>query len=167
MGKRGPAKGTPSPSRGKGAGIAWLRAHVHHTDDGCLLWPFNINPKGYGILGWNGQMWRAHRLMCTLSKGPPPTEEHHAAHSCGNRACVNPKHLSWKTSTENHLDQREHGTSITSRYGRNGALEPLQVKMILALKGVATQAAIAEQFDVSEETIRRIHNGVSYAKSVA
>lgn len=156
-----------NPNKGRGQGINFLRAHLAHTGAECVLWPYSKLPKGYGTLGWNGQVWRAHRLMCVLAHGEPPTPAHHAAHSCHIRLCVNPNHLRWATSSENHFDQRDAGTGATSRGGRHGYLEPIQVQMIRALRGVATQAAIAEQFGVSEETIRRIHNGTSYANVAA
>lgn len=153
-----------APTRGKGNGYKFLHGLLGTDNQECVLWPFTRLPKGYGMLGHNGLHWRAHRLMCQMTHGHPPTSKHVAAHSCNNPSCVNPNHLSWKTSTENHLDQRSAGTQHTNKYGPTGALEPAQVKMIQALKGVATQAAIAEQFGVSEETIRRIHIGVTYNK---
>tara|TARA_R100000655_G_scaffold109815_2_gene165676 strand:+ start:900 stop:1223 length:324 start_codon:yes stop_codon:yes gene_type:complete len=51
--------------------------------------------------------------MCEKVNGPPPTPEHHAAHSCGkgHDGCVNPKHLYWATPKQNARDKITHGTS--------------------------------------------------------
>jgi len=45
-----------------------------------------------------------------MRHGKPPTSKHHASHQCGVRACVNKRHLSWKTPSENEQDKRMHGT---------------------------------------------------------
>ena len=154
---------TKYPQRGNGEGIRWLRAHANHTGDECLLWPWYVNPKGYGIVGFEGKPLRAHRFMCELANGAPPVKTMEAAHSCGNRACVNPMHLNWKTSRDNHLDQRQHGTQATSRFGRKGALKPEQVIAIRLVAGLTAQSKIADHFGVSEETVRKIQAGLVYA----
>jgi hypothetical protein len=151
------------PNKGRGEGIKFLKSHVAHADKvACLPWPLFVNPKGYGILGHNGKMWRAHRLMCVLAHGKPPTKAHVAAHECNNRACCNPNHLKWKTSTENHLDQRPAGTQATSRYGWRGVLSNAEVAAIRAAEGTTTQAKLAHRYEVSADTIRRIHRGQTY-----
>jgi hypothetical protein len=50
----------------------------------------------------------AHRAMCRLIHGNPPTPKHQAAHSCGNgrRGCVHPGHLRWATDAENRAERR-------------------------------------------------------------
>lgn len=61
------------PKNGEGKGIQWLRAHVQHADDACLIWPFcRHQGDGYGRLGYLGKMFLAHRLMCILVNGEPP-----------------------------------------------------------------------------------------------
>lgn len=102
--------------------------------------------------------------MCQLTNGPPPTPEHHAAHSCGNGhlGCVHPNHISWKTQSDNAKDAVRHG-----KYGHGvgwaGKLKPDQVRQIRALKGTASNATIGREFGVNEETIARIFRGTTYA----
>ena len=101
-----------STLRGKGRGFAFLKAHVNYDGDECLLWPFSRNHQGYGQLGHEGKVLKAHRVMCKLVNGDPPSDEHDAAHSCGrgHDGCIHPKHLSWKTPRENRMDANTHGT---------------------------------------------------------
>lgn len=103
-----------STARGQGRGIKWLRAHVDYAGDDCLVWPYFRDPReGYGTMGHEGKVWKAHRLMCVLAHGEPPTPKHQAAHSCGNGrgGCVNPRHLRWTTPRGNAQDRSKHGTA--------------------------------------------------------
>lgn len=148
---------TRNNKRGRGNNYKWLLAHIGHTADECLIWPFSRNNTGYGQLGYKGQMKKAHRFMCELAHGEPP-EGYEASHSCGNGmgGCVNPRHLSWKTRSENQLDRRRHGTANTNPTGRTGKLTPMQKHEILRLRGKMTQAKIAARYGVHFETISRI-----------
>ena len=52
-----------------------------HDGDECLVWPYGTQPNGYAV--WDKQC--VSRMVCEEENGPPPTPEHDAAHSCGNR----------------------------------------------------------------------------------
>ena len=149
----------PSGGHNKGNGKAakWVFAHVNYAGDDCLKWPFSRTDTGYGQLGYLGKLYKAHRLMCILTNGESPTSKHEAAHNCGNgmRGCVNPKHLEWKTPSENQLDRARHGTAVTSRYGKVGKLNKLQRQEIINLKGKMTQREIAKLYGVHFETVSR------------
>lgn len=145
-------------NKGKGAAIAWLRAHVEHQGDDCLIWPFSRNPvSGYGYFSYNGEgPRRAHRFMCELAHGAPPTPAHEAAHSCGkgHEGCIHPCHLSWKTHAENQRDRARHGTAKReSRRGR-WKLTPEQVAEIRSSSDSVT--VLAARYSVTEPNIRLI-----------
>ena len=94
-------------------GMLWLILHRQHAGRAdCLLWPYGKNSSGYGqtSIESGGKLVTASRIMCMLAHGEP---EHHmldAAHSCGNRPCVNPNHLRWATPEQNMQDTRLHKT---------------------------------------------------------
>lgn len=146
---------------GEGAGYKWLLAHKSYQEDDCIVWPMCRIKNGYGTVYFAGKQLYAHRLMCEMVKGPPPSPTHEAAHSCGNGhgGCVNPRHLSWKTISENLRDCRRHGTHVRNRSGAKGKLTPRNVMLMRRLKGIHTQAEIAAQFGVSEPTMRDILSG--------
>lgn len=81
------------------------------TDD-CIEWPFGRDRDGYGVfyLSPNGDRRQrktsANRAVSLLTFGDPPADGMHAAHSCHNRSCINPRHLRWATVQEN-IDDRE------------------------------------------------------------
>jgi hypothetical protein len=151
--------------KGEGKGYAFLVAHVPYEGDDCLKWPFSTL-HGYGQLGHNGWRGYAHRLMCELAHGEPPSPEHQAAHSCGNGhlRCVNPRHLSWKTRSENQLDCRQHGTQAKSTAGIYGRLSHKKAAEIRALQGVKLQREVAEQYGVSESAISDVWLGRTWTR---
>lgn len=101
-----------------GQGQKWLQEHVGHDGDECLIWPFGKSDTGYGTLNVDGVVGGTHRFMCKMAHGEPPSPDLQAAHSCGVRACVNPKHLRWATQAENEADKIIHGTDNRGRFGR-------------------------------------------------
>lgn len=151
-------------NKGKGRGIAFLRSLIGFKGDICVTWPFSRDLQGRGIMGFEGKVHQAHRVMCRLAHGEPPSPIHQAAHTCGrgHEACVNPNHVCWKTPEENSLDMLVHGTA--RKPGRpKRRLTAVQVERIKALKGVSTQREIAAQFGVAWETIADIHRGRTWA----
>lgn len=148
-------------NKGKGKTIAFIWDHIAHQGDDCLWWPFSKDSRGYGSMCFNGVYYRAHRLMCEIAHGTPPTEQHHAAHSCGNGhlGCVNPRHLSWKTASENQLDRARHGTAATG-HGSASRRTPEEFEIIRRAIGTDTVTNLAKRFNTSRRTIERIRNGV-------
>jgi hypothetical protein len=102
-------------------------------------------------------MTKAHREMCRLAHGEPPTPKHEAAHSCGSHACINPNHLSWKTRSENQMDSVRAGRVY--RGGRRGKLNRNLADRIRRLKGKLTQDEIAQMYEVTHSTVAKIHRG--------
>jgi hypothetical protein len=140
------------PTKGNGKTYRWLMEHAGYQGDNCLPWPFCKDGRvGRGLMGHNGQRWWAHRLMCVLAHGDPPTPQHQAAHNCGkgHYGCVNPRHLEWKTNSQNQLDRAKNGNTLRNRHGNKSTLPPSVISDIISLKGEMTQVAIAKKFGVS------------------
>lgn len=144
--------------KGKSDALNWLRAHVLYEGADCLLWPYSTT-RGYAQVPMDGKIAKATRVMCQWAHGDPPTPKHEAAHSCGNRRCVNPSHLSWKTRSENQLDAVAHGTVFRKGNRWNTKLSPTQALEIRSLKGSLSQDKIAARFGVSHSTVAKIHRG--------
>jgi len=150
-----------------GGGTAWgeparfLNGALAYTGTDCLLWPYGRSSTGAGMIGLDGRMQLVSRIVCAKTHGPPPTPEHHAAHSCGkgDLGCISPTHLDWKTPAENEADKLMHGTM--ARGERHGAakLTEANVHEIRSLQGAMTQIEIGEMFGVSAVAIGDIHAG--------
>jgi hypothetical protein len=146
-----------------GEPMAWLRSHLSATTDECILWPFkSAYESGYGSVLLDGSLTGAHRAMCRIAHGDPPSTIHQAAHSCGIRKCINPRHLSWKTPKENEVDKVAHGRD--SQGERNGCakLTAANVQAIRVLEGSLTQEQIARTFGVSRRAVGMVLSGKTW-----
>ncbi len=82
----------------------FIKMAIKFQGDECLIWPFGKS-DGYG--GYRkGASSSAHNFVCRAVHGRPPKGKREAAHSCGYRSCVNPRHLRWASRTENDEDWR-------------------------------------------------------------
>lgn len=153
-----------TPVTPKGQTLVWLKDHAAHASDECLLWPFALNRKGYGVLTVNGVQLTAHRLMCREAHGDPRSISLHAAHLCGDPRCVNPRHLRWATAAENYADAIEHGTVKWGERHPNAKLTCEQVREARRrLSAGETTASIARRLNVNRETIGDIKRGKSWS----
>lgn len=144
-----------------GEPLRWLQAHVNWTGDDCLTWPYARRSGDYGRLKLGHAQEYAHRTMCIMAHGSPPTEAHEAAHSCGNGhlACVNPKHLRWANKAENAADRTIHGTENIGERNGQAKLTTAQVREIRALEGSEPQRVTAARFSISRQTVSDIRIG--------
>ena len=83
-------------------------------EDGCLEWAGAPNNQGYGVLGYEGRKWLAHRLTWVLAREPIPTGMY-VCHSCDNPLCCEIAHLFLGTQVDNMRDAATKGRTSNSR----------------------------------------------------
>lgn len=141
--------------------LEWLHAHARYAGGDCLKWPFAVL-RGRGYVDFNGHMTTAGRAMCILAHGEPPSGAYEAAHSCGkgHEGCVNPRHLSWKTSADNHADKLVHGTD------NRGAKHPCAVISESDAERIIVRgepvAALAKELGIGKSMIHAIRAGKAW-----
>lgn len=146
----------PKKIADKRSSEAFILAHVSHQGKDCLLWPFRLRTSGYGLAVLDGKQMHAHRWMAILAHGAPSPDRPHAAHNCGNRACVNPLHLRWATDKENASDRKIHGTMIYGDKSGKTSLTEADVREIRASDKPLNE--LAETFGVSRGCISKIRS---------
>ena len=146
-----------------GDSLRWLQDHVDFDGEGCLTWPYGRGTDGRGMMGKVFGTPQAHRVMCFLVNGPPPSDIHEAAHSCGkgHEACVHPKHLRWATPSENCQEKKDHGTEVLGEDRWNHVLTEDAVKHIRSADmPISWFAAL---YGVDPETVRDAKKGKTWA----
>lgn len=126
---------------------------LQYNGNECLRWPFALHRNGYPKLKKGGKTILLHREICEIVHGPPPSEEHEAAHECGDNACVCKSHVFWKTRAENEADKVRHLTRCRI---------PLSTyQQVMALRGKMRQVDIAERVGISQSHVSRMIRGVN------
>jgi hypothetical protein len=119
----------------------WLRQHLNYDQDWhCLIWPFSRAQTGYGQM--TAEYLAVHRLVCEFKNGPPPTNAHQAAHSCGR----GPDGCGFRDRP------------VAAAY----KLTPEDVDQIRSMKGRERTVDTAARFQVSERNVRMIQNGETW-----
>ena len=149
-------------SPNKGHILHWLKGISLLEVDFCIPWAFSKYPTGYGQFKYKN-IRGAHRVMCVVAHGKPPTLKHEAAHACGRRDCVNPRHISWKTPSDNRKDKLLHNTHVRGERNHKAKLTEADVRYIKRMRGIITGRALAERYGVTPALISRIYNKQCWA----
>lgn len=120
-------------------------------DDECWLWTASLSGTGYGQIKNGNRIVRAHNAVCRLVHGEPE-EGQCALHSCDNKLCCNPAHLSWGNHTRNMREARDR-----VRVGPWQKLTEEQAAEIRDWDGPSR--TMEEKFGVSRWTVTNIRRG--------
>jgi HNH endonuclease len=120
-----------------------------------------VNKHGYPVLSRNGKIGYAHRFSYQDTKGPIP-DGNVLLHSCDNRKCINPSHLTAGTQLENIADRVAKGRSAKGIANGRAKLSETQVQEILA--DITTpKKALARKYQVDPKMIRNIKNRTNWS----
>lgn len=140
-----------------GETLEWIEGHVGYKGDDCLEWPYSKMRFGYGHLSVNSKFYPAHRYMCILAHGEPPSPNMEAAHRCHNPPCCNPNHLRWATPIENHGDRIEAGTNNPGEAAPSAFLTEEAVLDIRArVSAGEMQSSIAGEYRLTRQHVNEI-----------
>lgn len=85
--------------------------HIDQRSKGeCWDWQGSLGAGGYGSTSsFEFGTSKAHRVAYMYANNTTLTSEQHVMHSCDNRKCCNPNHLSVGTHADNMKDMKEKG----------------------------------------------------------
>ncbi len=112
-------------------------------------------PNGYGQIRYQGKTAYAHRVAYELAKGP--IDGLYVLHSCDNRKCVNPEHLSLGTFNDNMSDMVEKQRQA---HGERNHHAKLTAQQAVAIRSeIGTHREIAARYGVTAPIISMIRSG--------
>lgn len=173
------ANGSTTAQLHRPAGVAWPNryefsqmsdqqrldfylAHLIVTPSGCHEWPGTRRADGYGLLFWEGRLWRAARLLWELEHGPIP-EGIFTCHHCDNPPCVRLDHIFLGSTQENTQDSVQKGRSKNPplHIGESCHLAKLTAAKVLEIRRLypdrtGTRAEFAAEHGTTEGNLKGI-----------
>lgn len=135
-----------------------LRAYIEERSipepmSGCWLWLRSIGSHGYGNASApNARVTVAHRVSFEAFIGPIPPGAL-VQHSCDNKWCVAPHHLSLGDDASNAKDKQRKGR----------AAKKLNAESVMAITRAcaagASQLAVAKRFGINQRVVFGIVSG--------
>lgn len=144
----------------RGQALAYFEKLKEPWTDDCIPWPFTVSGRdARPWIQYKGRRGFTSRILCIEVRGDPESEDMHAAHECGNKDCVNIRHIRWLTASGNEIEKRDHGTSQQgSRHGQSKLTEK-DVLNIRGTIGAVGSANLARKYGVTRNQILRIVKG--------
>ncbi len=130
---------------------------------GCLEWTGALDQDGYGVFWIDGKTQRSHRAAWELEHGPL-TDGTVLLHTCDNPKCVNVKHLSIGSQSENLIDMKEKGRAAKGSENANTKLSESDIPTIRRLAKMGfTPTKIATRFEVDAAAIKDVLTGRTWS----
>lgn len=141
----------------------WKNVEINKEDE-CWPWLRGKTPKGYGNAWINGKFIRANRYALQDSKGPPPSEDMYALHSCDNTSCCNPAHLRWGTQKENMQDAILRKRNSFGEKSTSSLINEETASRIMRMRMEGFKSPdIAKKLSLGEGLVMAVYTGRSWA----
>ncbi len=130
-------------------------------EDDCWLWTASRDERGYGMVRYQGNTRRAHRVSYALTHGGALPLEC-VCHSCDRPPCCNPTHLWLGSRSDNAKDMVAKGrqNDIKRANNPNAKLSEADVLAIRASRG--PRNIPAAEYSVTPTTITHIRTGKTW-----
>jgi hypothetical protein len=132
---------------------------IPEPNSGCWLWLGHVDRNGYGLIVVDWKRVYAHRLSFSLHKGPIP-DGAGVLHHCDMPPCINPEHLYAGTPADNARDRVIRKRTCA---GSKNAMSKLNERSVIKIRnGGRTDEEFADEYGVSENTIKRAREGFTW-----
>jgi hypothetical protein len=147
-----------------GAGLDFLRA-LPETDE-CIEWPFGRFSTGYGNVKVDRRNRTAHSVSYEMNVGPIPPK-YDVCHGCGNRPCVNPRHLRADTHVANMADKLAQGTHHKGERNPRAKITAAQAVSIRdRVTSGERQIDVARSLGVNPQIVNAVVKGRTWADEI-
>lgn len=137
----------------------WSQVDLSKGLSACCIWLGYTDRDGYGVVGLCGikQKFRVNRIAYYLFYEIDPAG-FQVMHSCDNRLCCNPAHLSLGTHQDNMRDRELKKRCPQGEVHYGAKLDNKKASDIRSmwLSGSFTQPELAEKYHVSTHTIHKV-----------
>lgn len=138
------------------ASITDKLAAYSEAEGSCRVWTGYRDNVGYGVVRWEGRIWKAHRVAYVVAYGPIP-DGLVVNHICGNRACVTVAHLELVTQEAN--TQYRTRLNIDNSTGYRGVSFAKARSRYVAHVGAGGTKHCLGYFDTAEEAANAAAEG--------
>lgn len=139
----------------------WQKVEWSQPDD-CWNWKGSTK-NGYGRFTQAWVEHYAHRRAWELNAGTEVPDGMMVMHSCNNKTCCNPKHLSLGTAAKNTQDAYRDGL-VQILEGEKHPRSLLNATDVLAIHADSrTYSEIARSFGIALTTVSSIKNGYTWS----
>jgi hypothetical protein len=126
-------------------------------DDECWDWKLGTD-HGYGKLGVNKKIMRAHRVAYEITNGSL-SDNILILHSCDRPICCNPKHLSAGTHLDNARDRLSKGRSGKA-HSKIIKLSPeIAINLRADFFAGMSKHALARKYSITPRHVRSVVSG--------
>lgn len=144
----------------------WSKVEVRGLEE-CWEWKAGTTEDGYGKF-WvseDRRAGRAHRISYEMFHDMHLPEGQFVTHSCDNRVCVNPRHLSLGSPTSNMREKVERGRQAKGEDFDSSKLTKDDVVSIRKryAQGGISQDDLADEYNVSQRLVSFIVRGEQWS----
>lgn len=120
---------------------------------GCRVW-LGYTQSGYGVITWQGERIRIHRLVYKMMYGKSPAV---VRHTCNNPKCWNYRHLEGGDQRDNMHDAIKAGNHVSCQEGYKTSNAKITADDATVIRtSTASARDLAKVYGVSREHIYRI-----------
>lgn len=145
----------------------WKNVDNSAGQNACWPWTKAVNKSGYGSVWIDKKSRTASRVAYELTFGSIPKNGsyhgHVVMHSCDNRICCNPNHLSLGSQKQNNADRDQKGRvkrrckGVENHHSRFTENDVFEIRK--QLKSGKSLASVASIFGCSKSAIAHINRG--------